>query len=498
VSQILQVLILEDKEADVEFMLYELRQAGFEPQHDRVETETAYMAHLHEDLDLILADYTLPQFDALRALTLLQERGLDIPFIVVTGTVSEEAAVECMKRGAADYLLKDRLARLGPAVVQALQAKRLRDEKRVAEDQVRRRNRELTLLNRIIAASAAGLEDRVILETACRELALALDVPRSVAALYNRDRTALTVVADYPPGTGLSVLDQEVPLTSDSPLLRLIVQKGPSVVHEAPNDPRLAPVRSLLLESGIESLLYLPLIVNDDVIGGLGLGAVQRQRFSEEDIALVRSVADQLSGALARARLEAERRRLSTAIEQTADCVIITDTEGTILYVNPAFEQITGYSRAEAIGQNPRMLKSGKHDAAFYQDLWSTLRAGKNWRGRFVNRKKDGTLYTGDASISPALDESGNIVNYVDVQRDITHELELERQYFQAQKMEAVGRLAGGIAHDFNNLLTAITGYTELTLRTLQERDARHENLVEVQKAADRATSLTKQLLAFS
>jgi two-component system cell cycle sensor histidine kinase/response regulator CckA len=471
VSQILQVLILEDKEADVEFMLYELRQAGFEPQHDRVETETAYMAHLHEDLDLILADYTLPQFDALRALTLLQERGLDIPFIVVTGTVSEEAAVECMKRGAADYLLKDRLARLGPAVVQALQAKRLRDEKRVAEDQVRRRNRELTL---------------------------ALDEPRSVAALYNRDRTALTVVADYPPGTGLSVLDQEVPLTSDSPLLRLIVQKGPSVVHEAPNDPRLAPVRSLLLESGIESLLYLPLIVNDDVIGGLGLGAVQRQRFSEEDIALVRSVADQLSGALARARLEAERRRLSTAIEQTADCVIITDTEGTILYVNPAFEQITGYSRAEAIGQNPRMLKSGKHDAAFYQDLWSTLRAGKNWRGRFVNRKKDGTLYTGDASISPALDESGNIVNYVDVQRDITHELELERQYFQAQKMEAVGRLAGGIAHDFNNLLTAITGYTELTLRTLQERDARHENLVEVQKAADRATSLTKQLLAFS
>ncbi len=116
----LRVLILEDRPADAELMLHELRRAGFEPHWQRVETEADYLAHLHADLDVILADYALPQFNALRALALLQEHDLDIPCIVVTGAVSEEAAVECMKQGAADYLLKDRLARLGSAVAQRL------------------------------------------------------------------------------------------------------------------------------------------------------------------------------------------------------------------------------------------------------------------------------------------------------------------------------------------------------------------------------------------
>jgi PAS domain S-box-containing protein len=133
----LRVLILEDRLSDVELILHELRRAGFEPEWQRVETRTDYLAQLHEGLDVILADYTLPQFDALRALHLWQERGLDIPFIVVTGSISEEVAVECMKEGAADYLLKDRLARLGPAVANALQEKKLRDKKRQAEEALR-------------------------------------------------------------------------------------------------------------------------------------------------------------------------------------------------------------------------------------------------------------------------------------------------------------------------------------------------------------------------
>ena len=129
----LRVLILEDRPEDAELMLHELRRAGFEPAWQRVETELDYLAQLHEGLDAILADYTLPQFDALRALQLLQEHGLDIPLIIVSGLISEEAAIECLKQGAADYLLKDRLARLGPALTHALQEKKLRDEKRQAE-----------------------------------------------------------------------------------------------------------------------------------------------------------------------------------------------------------------------------------------------------------------------------------------------------------------------------------------------------------------------------
>jgi PAS domain S-box-containing protein len=129
----LHILILEDSASDTEIMLYELHRAGFESHWQRVETEPEYLAHLHEGLDVIFADYALPQFDALRALRLLTERGLDIPFIIVSGTIREEAAVECMRQGAADYLLKDRLARLGQAVSHTLAEKRLRDEKRRAE-----------------------------------------------------------------------------------------------------------------------------------------------------------------------------------------------------------------------------------------------------------------------------------------------------------------------------------------------------------------------------
>ncbi len=133
----LRVLILEDQMSDVELMLHELRQAGFDPDWQRVETEADYLAHLGADFDVILADYNMPQFDAPRALRLLQERGLDIPFIIVTGSISEEVAVESMKQGAADYLLKDRLARLGPAVAHALEQRKLRVEKRRADQALR-------------------------------------------------------------------------------------------------------------------------------------------------------------------------------------------------------------------------------------------------------------------------------------------------------------------------------------------------------------------------
>ncbi len=133
----LRVLILEDVSADAELMIHELRQSGFDPDWERVETGEQYLAHLRPDLDVILADYTLPRFDAVEALRLLRKRKLDVPFIVVTGTIEEEAAVACLRQGADDYLIKDRLARLGPAVEQALEARRLRGERRAAEREAR-------------------------------------------------------------------------------------------------------------------------------------------------------------------------------------------------------------------------------------------------------------------------------------------------------------------------------------------------------------------------
>jgi len=497
-SSPLRVLILEDRSDDMELMLHELRRAGFDPDWRHAQAEGDYLTNLDEGLDVILADYTLPQFDALRALRLLQRRRLDIPFIVVTGSISEEVAVECMKQGAADYLLKDRLARLGPAVTQALQAKKLSEEKRRAEEEIRRRNRELSLLNRIIAASAAGLEPESILETACRELAMAFNMTQASATLLNEERTAAVVVAEYRAENRSSVLNQTMSIADNPAFQYLLAHKAPLVVEDAKSDPRLAAMHSLGYQQDTISLLLIPLIIGGEVMGSLGLSASESHRFSVEEINLTWSVADQLAGAMARARLDQVRRRLSAVIEQTAEGVVITNTQGTILYVNPAFERITGYDRSEAVGQSPRLLKSGKQDAALYNELWTTITAGQVWHGRLVNKGKDGAFYTVDTTITPVRDENGHIVNYVSIQRDVTRELQLEEQYRQAQKLEAVGRLAGGIAHDFNNLLTAIVGYTQLLLQEMSPQDPGYHDLTQIRKTSERATTLVRQLLTFS
>jgi two-component system cell cycle sensor histidine kinase/response regulator CckA len=198
-----------------------------------------------------------------------------------------------------------------------------------------------------------------------------------------------------------------------------------------------------------------------------------------------------------RKRAEESHIRLATAAEQSGETIMITEVDGSIVYVNPAFEKATGYTREEVVGQNPRILKSGKQDAKFYRQMWAALSRGHVWKGRLSNKKKDGTLFDEDATISPVRDAAGKVVNYVAVKRDITNETRLEHQLFQAQKMDAVGSLAGGIAHDFNNLLGVIQGYGEIVHAKLSGEDPLRGKVEQILKAAERAAGLTRQLLAF-
>ncbi|MBN1583651.1 MAG: PAS domain S-box protein [Anaerolineae bacterium] len=197
-------------------------------------------------------------------------------------------------------------------------------------------------------------------------------------------------------------------------------------------------------------------------------------------------------------RSEEERTRLATAIEQIAEAIIILNDLGVIQYVNPAFERITGYGRRDVLGQPPRMIENRVRDGEFYRELWHNLSLGKAWEGRLAGEKKDRVPYEAEVTISPIHDVAGQIMNYVISQRDVTQRVMLETQLRRAQRMEAMGQLAAGIAHDFNNHLTAINGYADFLLMDLDACDPKRADVQEIQKAAERSASLTRQLLAFS
>jgi two-component system, cell cycle sensor histidine kinase and response regulator CckA len=195
-----------------------------------------------------------------------------------------------------------------------------------------------------------------------------------------------------------------------------------------------------------------------------------------------------------------ERLRLhSAALNAAADAIVITDRAGTIEWVNHAFTDLTGYSGDEVLGRNPRdLLKSGQHSELFYRELWETILSGRSWHGDMINRRRDGRLYTEEQTITPILDESGTITQFIAIKKDISDRRNLEARFLQAQKMESVGQLASGVAHDFNNLLTVINGTTDLLLHDLASDDPVHADLQEIKRAGDRAAQLTRQLLAFS
>ncbi len=187
------------------------------------------------------------------------------------------------------------------------------------------------------------------------------------------------------------------------------------------------------------------------------------------------------------------------AIEQVREPFEITDINGDLIYVNTAFETLTGYRREEVIGRNMNILSSGKHNESFFQEMWATLKSGKNWQGIFINRHKNGAIYEVETSITPIVNTSGIVTHFIGMRRDISERQKIENQLLRAQKMEAIGTLAGGIAHDFNNILAAILGYTELTLLQEGVKDGKiHKNLNEILKAGTRAKNMISQILTYS
>lgn len=193
-----------------------------------------------------------------------------------------------------------------------------------------------------------------------------------------------------------------------------------------------------------------------------------------------------------------ELKQLAAAIDAVDESIFITDTNGIICYVNPAFERTTGYSRSDSLGQKVSILRSGRHKVEFYEEVWNTIRSGRTWHGTFYNRRKEGTIIEQESTISPVRDATGTIVNYVAVERDVTQQRMMEGRVRQSQKMAAVGQLAHRIAHDCTNVLVRVMGNAELArTHVLPGTDAvRH--LDEIVAAAHSMATLTSSLLSFS
>lgn len=220
-----------------------------------------------------------------------------------------------------------------------------------------------------------------------------------------------------------------------------------------------------------------------------------------DDATLVRTIRNTLAmHSLQQEQQTAEQslRKLSRAVEQSADTIMVTDLHGIIEYVNPAFEALTGYHHDEVCGRTPRILKSGEQGPEVYQEIWKTILVGNVYRGILVNRKKSGELYYVEETICPVRDSAAQITHFISNGRDLTERLRMEAQLLQSQKMDAIGNLAGGVAHDFNNILTIITSYAELALDAVLHNSPLESKIQEILLAARRAAELTRQLLAFS
>ena len=243
-------------------------------------------------------------------------------------------------------------------------------------------------------------------------------------------------------------------------------------------------------EQPVRSAICLPLKERGRVIGVLTLVHPEPGYFNEEHRELLNSIVSQVSSTVERMRLYEEtvrsRERLDAIFRSVGDALFVTDPEGTILYVNDAFQKLTGYHFDEAIGQNPRFLQSDQTPPETYHELWETIMAGRVWRGELVNRRKDGTLYDADLTVAPVVDNEGNIVNFIGSQRDITPLKEVGRMKDE---------LIGTVSHELRTPMSSVLGFSELLLTRKLSEDKRLLYTETIHREAKRLSALINDFL---
>ena len=380
--------------------------------------------------------------------------------------------------------------------------------RRLAEERAQRLQRlydALVEMGRMIGRTG---DARQICQEICRLAVEAAGFHAAWVGLLDAARTAVVPLGVAGPLTReIEIIRVEVARPADQGMLNTALHEGRTVVvDDAQSDPLLASWQDRVATVGYRSAAGLPIMI-DGQVAGLGFFCAREAgAFGRQEVRLLERVMDDLAFRLQALRrdeerrvTEAERDRLVTAVEQATDAILMTDAAGRIAYLNPAFTAILGYTREQALGHRPReLLRVEGQGPELYRAMDHASEGGAAWAGRVRNRCADGATREFDLVISPLRDPSGAWVGTVEVGRDVSLEVALEAQLRQAQKLEAIGRLAGGIAHDFNNQLTAIIGFGGLLEASMPPGGVGADDLAQMLRSAERAAMLTRQLLAFS
>ncbi len=440
----LRILIVEDNSQDAELLLERLRCAGFDPEWSRVDNETGYRARLCSDLDVILSDYAMPEFSGCRALQILRERGLEIPFIMVSGTIGEDAAVAIMQEGAADYVMKDRLTRLGLAVEHALEKGRLRRESK-------EKRQGLGLFRNLMDQS------NDIIEVVDPESGRFLDVNERGCLELGYSR------AEY---LSLRVFDID------------------PLVKEADWPGELERIRA----NGSLRKYELYRRRKDGTAFPIEINARWVRLDRDYIVTVVRDITERK----VRERKIQEQARL---LDLASDAISVHDLEDRAEYWNHGAERLFGWSAADILGANVKSLLYTDPDT-YGAAKAAVLRDGQ-WHGDLALRAKDGREILANARWTLVRDETGRPKAVLVIETDITEQKSLEQRLLRTQRLESIGTLASGVAHDLNNILSPILMAAPLLRDPLPL--ATQELLVStIETCAQRGVDIVRQVLTFA
>jgi PAS domain S-box-containing protein len=499
----IHVLLVEDSPDDATLLLLELEGGGYDPICERVDTAAAMQTALaKQPWDIIIADYSMPRFSALAALQLLQDGGFDLPFIIVSGAIGEDTAVAAMKAGAHDYLMKDNLARLVPAVERELREAQVRLQRQQAEKMLAAEARFLRAQTAVAQIALSSLHPEVLiprlLETSCRVQGYAYGF---LWRVVEAGHEAVTVACF---GEGMSpLLGFRQDLSDSSSFVSCTVRTGlPAFcnrVQESPygTHPFIQTLRP-------QAVLALPLCQRTGgVIGCLEFVETEdRERFTEQDLTQGVILASQIGQALENSQLFSQVQRLQdqyrVVTESLNDAVYTVDLQERITFGNAALERLTGY-RVQELIDHPSLDLYATGAVPTIRERRRQHRKGEPIPFHLETeiRRKDGTEVPVELSVANLILE-GQMVGRVIVARDITERRYLEEQLRQSQKLEAVGELAAGVAHELGNALGIIGSAVQYLLKGSAAGHPFHEFLEVIHRNVAQADRTIRGLLSFA